>query len=58
MARFLMNIFMVASVILLPRDEATISLKVGNCSYLKYSPRVIFILAFTNDVKDRERELS
>ena len=51
MARSLMNILIVASVILLPRSEAAIFLKVGNCSYLKYSPHVILILAliFTND---------
>ena len=60
MARALMNILIVASVILLPRSEAAISVKVGNCSCLKYSPHVILILAliFTNDVKDRKRELS
>ena len=53
-----MVIFIVASMILLPCYEAAISLKVGNCSYLKYSPHVILILAFTDDVKDRKRELS
>ena len=57
MARFSMNFLIVASVILLPLYEAEISLKVGNRSYLKYSPPVILILAFTNDTKERKPEV-
>ena len=51
MVRYSMNVFVVALMILVPRYEAAISLKVGNCSYLKYSPHVILILAFSNGVK-------